>query len=696
MIKQEEVLTFCRMCFGRCSLVMTAENGKVIRVTADKEAPPGRDTPCIKGLALPQILYHPDRLIYPQRREGPKGSGKWVRISWEEALSTIIERLGNLRDEFGPESLALGLGDPKGLELAFAQRFASAYGTPNITTPGHICHMPGVMAETYTFGSPCVPDDAHHPNCIVVWGSNPTATRNGLSPVQLRTAFDAGAKLIVIDPRRTDLASRADIWIRPRPGSDGILAMGIIKVIIEDRLFDNAFITGCTSGFNQIKEHTKTFSLQEVEQITWVPMEQVIKAARLYANNRPGTILTGNALDHSPNSFQTLRAICIIRALSGNVDVPGGDTLTSPPSVTSPGKFMLLKEFPRNRNRTAGGEFKLAARSAFIPRQSLIKAILEEEPGPIKALILFGSNPLLTYPNAERTYQALMKLDFLVVAELFMTPTAELADIVLPAAAFCEFDEIFTYPSHSGNMLLRSRVVPPPGECWSDIKMINRLARKAGLGKHFWDDENEALDLILGPSGQEFIKLKQKRVMGSEKRYGKYQDKGLRTPSGTVEILSKQAEDMGYSPMPLFDKLSFSVRVPPKLAEEYPLLLTSAKERYFVHSGLRNIDKLRKTATEPTIELNPDMALELGLREGDWVLLETPRGKIKQRLSLNDHLDSRVVVASYAWWFPEDDISTLHGWIESNINVLTESGPPYDPGLGSLCLRGIPCRISTV
>lgn len=691
MTIQRQLATFCRMCFGRCSLLVTVEDGKVTGVARDRDAPVGRDTPCSKGLALPEMLNHPSRLRYPLRRQGPKGAGKWAQISWNEALDTVASTLDGLRQEFGPESVALGLGDPKGLELAFAQRLASAFGTPNITTPGHICHMPGELGSTFTVGSPCVCDDGHPPSCMVVWGNNLRHTRNGMSPVQLNAALAGGAKLIVIDPRKTDLAARAHIWIRPRPGSDGALALGMIKVIVEEHLYDEAFTAQWILGFDQLEEHVKTFSMEQVEEITWVPPEQIREAARLYANTKPATVQGGNALDHSLSSFQTWRAASILRAISGNLDVPGGERLLMPPPVVRPGRFMLLREFPRNAQKMAGSQFKLAARSAFIPRQSLVKAILEEKPCPVKAALLFGTNPLLTFPKANDTRQALMKLEFLAVADLFMTPSAALADIVLPVATNCEFDEIGPYPGPT--LLAYPKMVDPPGECWPDIKIINELAKRLGLKDYFWSDENEALDLILEPAGVTFKEFKERRILEGEKGYRKYEEKGFRTPSGKVEVYSKQLEEMGYSPLPLYAEVSRIVSSCAKPTVEYPLLLTNAKERTFCHSAHRNIASLRRARPDPVVEVNPEVAKGLLLKEGDWVYIETESGRIVQRLSLNADLDPRVAFASYGWWLPEKETSGLYRWNQSNINILTDDAPPYESELGSLHLRGVPCRI---
>jgi anaerobic selenocysteine-containing dehydrogenase len=687
-MKTQEFYTFCRVCLNRCSIKATAEDGKLVQIAADKKSGLG-STLCAKGLALPEILNHPDRLKYPQKRQGARGTGEWQRISWDEALDTIAEKLLKLKTRFGPESVAFGLGEPKGLELAFVQRIASAFRTPNVCTPGHICHIPTELASTFTSGSACAADEEYPPRLMVVWGCNPLDTHYGMQAKKFNSALQNGAKLLVIDPRKTDIASKAYLWLKPRPGSDSALAMGIMKVIIDERLYDEDFVTRWTVGFDQLKEHVKSYHLEDVERATWVPREQIERVARLYAKNKPATIQSGNALEHSINSFQTCRAVSILRAITGNLAIPGGEIFITPCPLTSPGRFMLLREFPRKAEKTIGSEFKLALRSGFIPRQSLVKAIWEEKPYPVKAGLFFATNPLITYPNAAKTYQALMKLDFMVVADLFMTPSAAIADIVLPAATTCEYDELAPYPAH-GAILAYPKLVDPPGECWPDMKMVNELAKRLGLKEYFWDDEREALDLILQPSGLSFEEFKQKRFLKGKKEYRQYEKDGFRTPSGKVEIYSKRLEELDYSPLPFYQELSrFGFSEP---TGEYPLLLTNAKERHFVHSAHKNIASLRRRKAEPVIELNPELAHKAGLKQGDWVYIETRRGKIKQKLQLSAELDPRVAIASSGWWFPEEP-SNLHEWNRSNINMLTESEPPHEPTLGSVELRGVPCKV---
>lgn len=683
---RQEFFTFCHVCPGHCSVKATVEDGKVVDIAPDMESGlPNELCPVKKGrLSIPEILGHHDRLKYPQKRVGARGEGKWERISWDEALDTITRKLTELREKYGAECVAFGLGEPKGLEFAFAQRFATVFGTPNVVTPGWCCGVPSGLASTFTYGWNCIPDEEYLPRLIVLWGININHTSGGMRRESLEAALENGAKLIVVDPRRVDTAALADIWIKPRPGSDGALAMGLLKVIIEENLYDEDVVTNWTVGFDRLKEQVKGFSLKDVERATWVPEQQVKEFARLYAQVRPACIQWGNALDNTAICFQSDRAIAILRGITDNLNVPGSDVFVTPAPFTRPGRFFLLSKFPRNQDKAAGSEFKLAIRSAFIPPHSFVSAVLTEKPYPIRAGVFLLTNPIISYPDSAKTYEAFMKLDFIVVSELFMTPTAALADILLPAAWGMEHEELGYWPGWYEEIRAYPKLVDPPGECWPDTKWINELAKRLDLGKYFWDRDEEALDYMLEPSGLTYDDLKQKRVLHSEREYKKHD---YRTPSGKVEIYSQQLEKLGYRPMPLWEELS---NLP--VSEEYPLLMTNAKEVAYMLTGYKSVASLRNIKPEPVAEVNPETAQKLGLEEGDWVYIETNKGKIVQRLALDPDLDSRVVITSFGWWFPEDP-STLFGWNKSNINILTRSEPPYDPTIGAVDLRGVPCRI---
>ncbi|OGA43433.1 MAG: hypothetical protein A3G25_12480 [Betaproteobacteria bacterium RIFCSPLOWO2_12_FULL_63_13] len=684
-----EVPTFCHLCPAHCSMLAIVEDGKVVDLEPEMESGLYAEQCAVnKGrFTIPEVLGHKDRLLYPRKRVGARGEGKWERISWDEALDTIASKFNALKEEFGAESVGFGLGEPKGMEFAFAQRLASAFGTPSVVTPGWCCGIPKGMGAAFTYGSGAVCDDTKTPALIVVWGVNMAHTTGGLRRETLERTLETGGKLIAIDPQKTYVAKLADLWIRIRPGSDGALAAGLLKVIVEEKLYDQDIVDNWTVGFDKLREHVASYLLDEVEKLTWVPRRQIEAFARLYSQTKPAAMHIGNAVEQHLNSFQTARAVCIMRAICGNLNIPGGDVFLTPPPYTRPGSFFLLNKYQdrRKAKKILGDKFKFAQQSAFIPPHVMNKAILDEEPYPIKAAMFILTNPLVSWPDSAETHRALMKLDFIVVSELFMTPTAAMADIVLPAAWGMEHEELGYWPGWHEEIRSYPKLAEPPDECWPDTKIINELAKRLGLTEDFWGDDHEALDLMLKPSGLSYEKFKNQRVMKPTVEYRKHY---FPTASGKIEIFSERLQKLGYEPMPLWKDLGKVKDAP----EDYPLLLTNGKEETFMMSGFRHVASMRLVRPDPLVELHPETAQKLGLEEGAWVYIETATGRVKQRLSLNRNIDPRVVIAAFGWWFPEKD-EPGYGWAESNINMLVPGGPDYDPATGGATLRGIACRV---
>jgi len=700
---------FCVFCVSHCSAFAKVEEGVVVELKEDDVTGfMANYCPKHKGGLMTSgrggILNNRERLRYPLKREGERGEGKWKRISWDEALDTIAKKLLEAKEKYGPESVGIVLNEPKGLEFAFAQRFATAFGTPNVFSPGTYCGIATVQASYYTFGSPYIlarrPIGYYYPKVLIIWGSNPVhtgGTFNAMFRKDIHFAIDRGCMVVVVDQRNIDVdpdtgkrASDVEYWLKPRPASDGVLAMGMIKVIIEEELYDKDYIEKWTVGFDKLQEHVKTFTLDEVEKLTWIPKEQIKEVARLYAVNKPGVIGWGNGLEQSITSFQTCRAIAILRGITGNVNTPnGGEVDHEPAPFTRPGRFMFsgklkerLKEYPRSPERTIGSEFKIAMRSAYVPTQLLVKSVLEGKPYPIRVALLILTNPLVSYPDSNAVREALMKLDFIAVADIFHTPTTAYADILLPAATFLEHEDLGYWPYWYGNIRVYPKLVDPPGEAWPDSKIINELAKRVGLGEYFFNHEDEALDFMLQPLNLTYKEFKEKvGAIYPKSLYNPYEVIGYRTPSGKVEIYSKQLEELGIAPMPTFDELAKSVSAPFEPGEEYPLLLTNGKSEVFILTGFRNLRKLRSVERDPIVLLNPQTAEKYGLNDGEWIYIETRKGRIKQRLMVDPTVDPRVVIAAFGWWG------------ESNLNILTDSNPPYDPATGAPQLKGIPCKV---
>jgi anaerobic selenocysteine-containing dehydrogenase len=691
-----------------CGVLVHLNNRKVTRVEGDPECPANKGTLCVKGLAAVETLYHPDRLKYPLKRAGARGGGKWQRVSWDEALKTIAQAMNRAKIAYGGESVAFSHGDPKGFEH-YIVRLCNVFGTPNICDTRPVCSIPRRFGATITYGFKTIgtdasPDFDYPPACILMWGANIAFTHLP-NYVRLQQALKKGLKLVVIDPRKTSLAEKADLWLQPRPKTDLALALGMMNIIINEELYDRSFVDEWTIGFDRLQKHIKDYPVEKVEKITWIPAEKIIEAARLYATTKPASIQDGNAMDDDLNSVQTARAIGILRAITGNLGIPGGDIdwtdlpLGLKPTY-APGQPEVLsftmdeKMSGDQRKKMIGADvgFAPVPMVRIVPSQLLVKAILNEKPYPVKVLCVHANNPLMTWANAQEVYKSLMALDFLYVSDQFMTPTAELADIVLPAATYLEVNSV---AFRSPFVHVRQKVTQI-GEAWPDKKMINELAKKLGLGEFFWEDVDEALDIILKPMGLTFDEFRSIGNFTAEKGYRKHERDGFDTPSGKVEIYSSLFEKWGYDPIPVYYELPETPYSDPELAKEYPLIFTTWHHEGYRHSNNRQITSLRGMEPDPVVEIHAKTAKNLGIEDGDWVYIENKRGRVKQRAVLTEGIDPRVVAPSYGWWFPEQSVESLYGWRESNINILTDSEPPYNPQIGSTNLRGTLCRVYKV
>jgi anaerobic selenocysteine-containing dehydrogenase len=327
--------------------------------------------------------------------------------------------------------------------------------------------------------------------------------------------------------------------------------------------------------------------------------------------------------------------------------------------------------------------------------QHLVNAVLEENPYPVRAIGIFSSNPLLTWSNSRRVYEAFKKVDFLAVADLVMTPTAALADIVLPAASYLETDAVIISNIGMGAAcLMAQQKVVQISECRSNLEIIMELAKRLGLGEYFWNDLHSYLDEYLRPMAITFDELRRRfSIISSTTRYRKYLEKGFNTPSGKVEIYSSLCERWGYEPLPTYHEPEQTPQSNPELLGEYPLILTSKHDANYVHSQDRYLKVFRQNKPEPLVVIHPEAANQLGIVEGDMVFIENSRGRIKQKATLSEGIDPRVINVDYAWWFPEKGISHMYGWDEANINILTDDSPPYSPEMGSPKMRGFLCKV---
>ena len=680
--------TSCGGCLAQGGLLIHKENGKAVKIEGDPDHLINHGIICNRAKYYLERVYHPDRVRYPMRRTGKRGEDKWQRISLDEALGIIADKLTQAKEKHGPESLWVhsGYGKPPDWVL---ERFLNAFNIPNYTNPGPVCMVARMFGSMFTCGSPMpVPEFDYPPACIVMWGCGHGETRVN-DAQNIRDAVEKGSSLIVIDPRGTEFAQKANIWIKVRPGSDLALVLGMLNVVITEGLFDKDFVENHTIGFDDLKELVKEYPPEKVAKITWVPAETIKETARLYATTKPAVIAWGNALEQGINAFQTMRAIAILRAITGNMCIPGGDLIIPAPPVMSrwdPAVSLANLMLPEVKEKSLWKGLYMAA-----PPQLLVKAILEDNPH-IEVGYINGGNLLTMAPNAKKTYEALQKIPFLVVVDFFITPTSALADIVLPSATFLEYDFVQVsnyYPLVS----CQQKVIEPIGESWPDHKIVNELAKKVGLGEHFWENTDVLLDVMLGKTGVTFEEFRKTGFIYGSKGYKQYETVGFPTPSKKIEIYSERLEKMGYPPLPVYKEPPESPISKPELTKEYPLVFTNYKSEKYRHSQDKNLPSLRAMQPNPLVELHPSTAGGLGIKDGDWVYIENKQGRIKQQAKLVTGIDPRIVIADWAWWYPEKGPTDLYGWDESNINVLVNGEPPFAQEIGSWDTKGFPCKV---
>lgn len=784
-----EVATYCPLCVSRCGARATVIDG-TFTLDRDPSHPTGKVL-CVKGKEAPAITAHPDRLRYPMMRANPRGAADpgWRRITWDEALDTVADRLSRLARDHGPESVVFSSASPSTSAIVdcidWIQRLQRAFGSPNFVVSMELCGWGRYLASLYTYGA-SVPGeympDLDHAGCILFWGYNPAVSRLSHATAT-RVALNRGAKLIVVDPRRAGLATKADPWLRVRPGTDAALALAITHVMIERGWYDDAFVrrwtnapllvrgdTGrflrasdlpgdgdpglyvawdaiagqpavldwaagsndadrlalagtvdvstaagtiaCRPAWDLLAEQCRAFPPAVAEEITGVAADDIERAARVMWEDRPVAFYTWSGLEQHSGTTQIIRAINVLYALTGCIDAPGGNVLfTTVP--TNPVAGVELLDGPQAAKAIGLGERPLGtARFGFVTGEDFYTAALEGRPYRPRGLVSFGSNLLMAHGDSARGRDALQALEFHVHLDLFMSPTADQADVVLPVAGAFEAEGLnvgFEISQDAQSLVqLRAPLVPPVGEARSDIEIIFDLATRLGLGEHFFGGEVDAgWEYQLAPSG---VTLEQLRAdlrgvrLPLETRYRKYAaagDDGLpagfATPTGRIELYVEDFLDIDQPPLPTFTEPALSPRSRPDLAEEFPLVLTCTKPLHFCETQHRQVASLRRHVPDPKVELHPGTAAERDIAEGDWVEIRTPKGAVRARAEFNDTLDPGVVSGQHGWFEACEELG-LPGFPpfgpgSANLNLVL-SQTPSDPISGSSPLRAQVCEIA--
>lgn len=700
----------CGVCPADCGVKVHLENGKISRLVPRKDHPKG--ICCTRGTRANEIVYSPHRLLHPLKRVGKRGEGRFERTSWDEALDILASGLEKISHQFGPEAVCMFTGrgtfeqslcdllTPAGLRESSAWSLLFPFGSPNTTGVGSICYVAhGMIAPMTTFGVYAADTfaDIEQTDLVVIWGANPTTDSPPENIKRIKAAVERGAELIVIDHRRIDiLKSVGGTWLGIRPGTDGALAMGLIHAIIEEDLYDHEFVENWTLGFDELRDYARQFTATKVEAITQVPAQDVQKTARAIARARGAALVSYTGLEYTNSGTQNIRAVLILWAITGNLDVPGGKV------IKMPGGFEINRssrlEPPNGVDPVGKAKYPLyhhyrkEAHAMELP-----KAILHGDPYPIRGMLIAGSSIITSFPNPDLWRKSFETLDFLAVIDRFRTADSLYADIVLPSTTLFENESYVTY---EGIVQHRKRVIEPQGEARSDWDIARSIAQRLGYAAKFPTDDDDMLARAFEKTGitPEVLRNTESGVPweSSKQQYRKWAlgllrkdgQPGFETPSGKFEITSLTLAKHGYDALPVYVEPSEGPISTPELAKEYPLVFNSgARIQSDFRSQHHNITSLLKLQPNPVVTLHQDDAEHRGISTGDPVEIVSPRGKVRYVALVGANIVPGVIEANAGGGSPD----AVMAW-QQNINELTDDSN-RDPISGFPVYKALLCDV---
>jgi anaerobic selenocysteine-containing dehydrogenase len=663
--------TLCAICDCRCGIDAYVKDGLLLKVEGSEENPVNKGKLCAKGNANRQWIYSPERIQTPLLRTGERGDGAFAPVSWDEALDRVSSRLLKIKEESGPESVAFFAGFPKVMR-PFLKRMAHTFGSPNYCTESSTRSLGADLAGVLNFGyatGPASGAELNSARCIITWGTNPFHSAAPQAITYL-DALERGAKLIDVGPLKSPLSDKADIHLQLRPGTSGALALGMAHVIIEEGLYDREFVDSWTLGFEEYRDYARQFAPAVAEQVTGVPKEQIIAAARLYATIKPAAIATGSSTTtQHTNGVQNHRGVLALIGLTGNFDRPGGNHIVpvnydqQATGLNHQGhEFEQARPWVEMAARVGQEEHPVWSKlTSQAQAMALPHQIQSGKPYPVRAILGFGLNHRM-WPGSDFMGESLRNLDFFVNTELFLTDSAKMANIVLPACTSFERNELFISPSRYA--FWTEPVIEPVGKSRPDIDIIVELAKRLTPEDELISQGHKAcMDWIFAPAGITIEELR--RHPGGcpltghpETGYEKYREKGFPTPSGKMEFTSLVLKEAGMDPLPVYRESRLSPVSEPELAKSYPLILTTgAGLPMYDHSRTSCVPWLKRLRPDPMVEINPLDAHARGIESRQWVELSTGRGTLRARANMTEYVPPGVVSMSHN--FPGADVNKL-------------------------------------
>ncbi|MCH9675762.1 MAG: molybdopterin-dependent oxidoreductase [Gammaproteobacteria bacterium] len=704
----------CTSCDGFCPVAAKVRDGRVVKVTT-REHPFFKDVICMKGAYAPKSFAHPERLMHPLKRVGARGDGNWQQVSWDDAMDDIADRLTKVVDQYGPESLAVASSVANyGNDNGLSRRFMNLLGTPNFISGVAYCMGNTAAVNRMVYG--WYPrGDVLNSQCIVLFGHDPRRHSWTLEYKSIRMAQANGAKLIVLDPRKSQNAEVADVWLPLRAGTDAAMTLGWLNVIIEEGLYDKDFVRDWTVGFDAFAQRVRQYPLSRVAEITGVDAELIAKAARMYAEATPACIPWSPITDQQVSSTSAIRLQCALRALTGNIDVKGGEMFVGfNPGVRSDSEIELhgelsdaqkakqlgAEEFPvftyrgmealgDATERVWGNRWANLVGGCYMANpMAVFKAMADSDPYPVRAFISLANNTLMSFANTKRIYDGLMKQDLIVTYEHMMTPTAQLSDYVLPGDSWLERSCIMAGVS--------AKAMEPPGECKGGTYFWHELAKRMGLGEHFpWATDEAMLDYRVEPGGTDWeavVETGRLPKAGYEER--KYLKTGFATPSGKVELDSSVLSDLGFDSLPYYREAATPT-------DEFPMsMFIGLPDDEYYRTGHRHIPELRQRAQDPTLYLSNADAKAMQFADGAWARITTSTGSMVGRVVARDSMPNGLIRVPHGWWKPESaaGLENMSGmWSFTDAQITPDEDPDLiDLEQGIPHMKGVPCRIEAL
>lgn len=684
--------TTCYECDANCAFTVT--------LNARQEAIAVEGLPnCPRGQMQLERQYHPERLLYPLKRVGAKGSGEFERISWDEALDTIVLELNKAKAKYGAPAVGFFAGYTKEARPQL-QRLAHAFGSPNYLTESGCCFSATMVAEKLTYGYKLKTTstvESPKTKCVLVWSTNASGSIPPFENHHLAKK-KKNRKTIVIDPRRTETAELADIHLQIRPGTDGALALGFHHLIFENGWQDQAFLDEWANGLEAFREYIREFTPSRVAEICGIPEDDLRAAVELFATTLPSQIAMSptSTVQHS-NGFQNHRAMILLSAVLGMIDREGGNRFFNDKVLPKPIELfdVCVKELPPR----IGDEVFPIWTKYWPAGQSMLMpdCILEGKPQPMRALLAMGINTAM-WANSKRMEQALSTLDFFAVSDFFHNPATLQADIVLPAATSLERPALIAYPgcAYQGEVKYRHQALPPRGEAKPDGQIFLEIGVRLGMAEQFWHGNLEASWAEMAEGLPDFVRkeayenpegvtvyspvieeLVDRGFLDADRQW---RINGFKTATGKIEFDSVELKQKGYDGLPTYREPTESPLSTPELLHDFPLVLTSGgRQKYFTHSQQHNVAPMLKLDPYPRVQIHPHDAAERQIQTGDTVEISSRRGQVVFRAEVTDKMKQGVVHA-------------FHGWNSANINELTDD-QSLDPISGFPPFKSLLCQV---